>query len=295
MERKGIILAGGSGTRLNPMTLAISKQLLPVYDKPMIYYPLTALLMAGIRDVLIITMPDQRAAFERLLGDGADWGINLTYAEQPKPEGLAQAFLIGEAFLGGAPSALVLGDNIFHGPDFAALCREADARPDGATVFAYRVDDPHRYGVVEFDKNGVAISLEEKPASPRSNYAVTGLYFYDSNAVEYAKQVKPSPRGELEITDLNKIYMEKGALNIVKMDRGYAWLDTGTVASLIEAAEYVRAIEHRQGVKVGCPEEASFNNGWINAEQLRALGVTGAKSDYGQYLIRTAEGAASGT
>lgn len=288
MKRKGIILAGGSGTRLNPMTVAISKQLLPVYDKPMIYYPLAALLMAGIQDILIITMPDQRAAFEQLLGDGSSWGVSLSYAEQPKPEGLAQAFLIGEEFLAGAPSALILGDNIFHGPDFGALCREADARPDGATVFAYWVDDPERYGVVEFDQDGVAISLEEKPASPRSNFAVTGLYFYDSKVVEYAKQVKPSQRGELEITDLNKIYMDKGALNIVRMDRGYAWLDTGTVESLIEAAEYVRAIEHRQGIKIGCPEETAFNNGWIDAAQLRALGEAGIKSEYGRYLVRTA-------
>ncbi|WBQ12774.1 glucose-1-phosphate thymidylyltransferase RfbA [Hyphomonadaceae bacterium BL14] len=289
MKRKGIILAGGSGTRLHPMTTAISKQLLPVYDKPMIYYPLTALLMAGLNDILIITTPDQRPAFEQLLGDGANWGVTLSYAEQPKPEGLAQAFLIGEEFLAGAPSALILGDNIFHGPDFAALCREADMRPHGATVFAYQVEDPHRYGVVEFDKNGVAISLEEKPVNPRSDFAVTGLYFYDSKVVEYAKQVKPSQRGELEITDLNKIYMENGSLNIVRMDRGYAWLDTGTVESLIEAAEYVRAIEHRQGIKIGCPEEAAFNNRWIDAKQLHALGEAGAKSEYGRYLMRTAK------
>lgn len=293
MERKGIILAGGSGTRLNPMTVAISKQLLPVYDKPMIYYPLSALLMAGIRDILIITMPDQRRAFEQLLGDGSRWGVNLTYAEQPRPEGLAQAFLIGEAFLAGSPSALILGDNIFHGPDFAALCRSADARPSGATVFAYRVEDPQRYGVVEFDESGAAISLEEKPQSPRSNFAVTGLYFYDSDVVEHAKQVRPSERGELEITDLNKSYMSKGELNIVKMDRGYAWLDTGTVESLIEATEYVRAIEHRQGIKVGCPEEVAFNNGWIDAAALHALGAAAEKSEYGRYLMRTSRGAAS--
>lgn len=288
-QRKGIILAGGSGTRLHPATLAISKQLLPIYDKPMIYYPLSTLMLAGIRDILIISTPQDTPRFEQLLGDGSQWGLNLHYEVQPSPDGLAQAFLIGEKFLNGAPSALVLGDNIYYGHDFQPLLKKADERQDGATVFAYRVQDPERYGVAEFDAAGKVLSLEEKPKQPKSNYAVTGLYFYDESVVEMAKQVKPSPRGELEITDLNGIYLQQGKLNVELMGRGYAWLDTGTHDSLLEAGQFIATLQQRQGLKVSCPEEIAYRQKWIDAAQLEKLGQALVKNGYGQYLLQVLE------
>ena len=281
---RGIILAGGSGTRLHPMTLAMSKQLLPVYDKPMIYYPLSAAMLAGIRDILVITTPDDAPSFRRLLGTGAQWGLNLTYAEQPSPDGLAQAYIIGAEFVEGHNSALVLGDNIFYGHGLTENLQRAAARKTGATVFAYHVSDPERYGVVSFDASGRAVSLEEKPAKPKSNWAVTGLYFYDSNAPKYAAALKPSPRGELEITDLNRAYLDAGQLNVERLGRGFAWLDTGTPASLVEASEYVRVVEQRQGQRIACLEEIAFANGWIDAAHLRAVADKLAKSSYGAYL-----------
>lgn len=285
-KRKGIILAGGSGTRLHPATLAISKQLLPVFDKPMIYYPLSTLMLGGIRDILIISTPQDTPRFQQLLGDGARWGLNLSYAVQDSPDGLAQAFLIGEQFLGNSPSALVLGDNLFHGHNFHTLLERADNRADCASVFAYHVQDPERYGVVEFDREGRAVSLEEKPAVPRSNYAVTGLYFYDENVSRLARTLKPSARGELEITDLNRLYMEMGKLHVEIMGRGYAWLDTGTHESLLDASQFIATIEHRQGLKVACPEEIAYRKGWIDADQLEVLAAPMIKNGYGQYLIR---------
>ena len=290
---RGIILAGGSGTRLHPMTLAASKQLLPVYDKPMIYYPLSVLMLAGVSEILIISTPDDLPAFRRLLGSGAQWGLSLSYEEQPRPDGLAQAYIIGAKFLDGQPSILVLGDNIFYGHGLTESLRAAHARTHGATVFAYHVRDPERYGVVEFDPDGRAISLEEKPPAPKSNWAVTGLYFYDAQACEIAASLKPSPRGELEITDLNRVYLERGTLSVERLGRGFAWLDTGTPASLIEAAQYVQAIEQRQGQRIACLEEIAFHNGWIDAHAMREAAGKLAKSGYGAYLLQVLQEAAS--
>ncbi|MEJ5038159.1 glucose-1-phosphate thymidylyltransferase RfbA [Acinetobacter johnsonii] len=286
---KGIILAGGSGTRLYPITKGVSKQLLPIYDKPMIYYPLSVLMLAGIQDILIITTPEDKESFERLLGDGSQFGVRLQYAIQPSPDGLAQAFIIGEAFIGDSNVCLVLGDNIFYGQGFTPMLKQAVARPKGATVFGYQVKDPERFGVVEFDEQKRAISLEEKPQYPKSHFAVTGLYFYDNEVIQIAKQVKPSERGELEITTVNQMYLERGDLNVELLGRGFAWLDTGTHASLLEAAQFVETLEKRQGYKVACLEEIAFNQGWLNPEQILEIGQSMRKNDYGQYLISLVE------
>lgn len=293
MITKGIILAGGSGTRLYPLTKVISKQLMPIYDKPMIYYPLSTLMLAGIKDILVITTPRDSESFQTLLGDGSQWSIKISYKVQPSPDGLAQAFIIGEEFINGEGCALILGDNIFYGHDLSKLVKIATQKDDGATIFAYYVKDPERYGIVEFDKNRKAISLEEKPEKPKFNFAVTGLYFYDKNVVEYAKSIKPSARGELEITDLNKIYLEKGNLNVETLGRGYAWLDTGTHESLLQAASFVETVQDRQGLKIACPEEIAYNLGYINKEQLKELAKPLAKNEYGQYLLAIADGGIS--
>ncbi|WP_430259398.1 glucose-1-phosphate thymidylyltransferase RfbA [Neorhizobium sp. IRS_2294] len=287
---KGIILAGGSGTRLHPMTLVTSKQLMPVYDKPMIYYPLSTLMLAGIRDILIISTPHDLPHFQRLLGDGSAWGISLSYAEQPSPDGLAQAYIIGADFVGSNPSCLILGDNIFYGHGITELFSSAAAREDGATVFAYHVHDPERYGVVEFNTDMKAISIEEKPKNPRSTWAVTGLYFYDKSVVDIAANLKPSPRGELEITDVNRVYLSQGRLNVERMGRGYAWLDTGTPDSLLEAGEFVGTLQRRQGIKINCPEEIAFNKNFITSQELELLGKKLGKSEYGKYLLAVSAG-----